>query len=137
MSARELLIVDRDPWRLDSYFTAGAETPPVKIHLVGSYVSGQDLIVDGQLTDRESGDGLGGWKVCLIQFVKSERWKVGEREVAMRLGVEWWTLGDGFTWDSRDRIGARLSRARLGGSRGKRSSRATTAWSCWTRSPIR
>jgi cob(I)alamin adenosyltransferase len=20
----------------------------------------------------------------------------------MRLGVEWWTLGDGFTWDSRD-----------------------------------
>src|SRR2546428_13489414 len=43
-----------------------------------------------------------GWKVCVIQFVKSERWKVGEREVAMRLGVEWWTLGDGFTWDSRD-----------------------------------
>ena len=41
-----------------------------------------------------------GWKVCVIQFVKSERWKVGEREVAMRLGVEWWTLGDGFTWDS-------------------------------------
>ena len=43
-----------------------------------------------------------GWKVCVIQFVKSERWKVGEREVAIRLGVEWWTLGDGFTWDSRD-----------------------------------
>src|SRR5256885_8191557 len=43
-----------------------------------------------------------GWKVCVIQFVKSERWKVGEREIAMRLGVEWWTLGDGFTWDSRD-----------------------------------
>jgi len=41
-----------------------------------------------------------GWKVCVIQFVKSERWKVGEREVALRLGVEWWTLGDGFTWDS-------------------------------------
>ena len=41
-----------------------------------------------------------GWKVCVIQFVKSERWKVGEREVAIRLGVEWWTLGDGFTWDS-------------------------------------
>jgi cob(I)alamin adenosyltransferase len=41
-----------------------------------------------------------GWKVCVIQFVKSERWKAGEREVAIRLGIEWWTLGDGFTWDS-------------------------------------
>jgi cob(I)alamin adenosyltransferase len=43
-----------------------------------------------------------GWKVCVIQFVKSDRWKVGERDVAMRLGVDWWTLGDGFTWDSRN-----------------------------------
>jgi len=41
-----------------------------------------------------------GWKVCVIQFVKSDRWKVGERDSASRLGVEWWTLGDGFTWDS-------------------------------------
>jgi cob(I)alamin adenosyltransferase len=41
-----------------------------------------------------------GWKVCVIQFVKSERWKVGERDMARRLGVEWWTIGDGFTWDS-------------------------------------
>src|SRR5205823_5867022 len=43
-----------------------------------------------------------GWKVCVIQFVKSNRWKVGEKEMATRLGVEWWTIGDGFTWDSRD-----------------------------------
>jgi cob(I)alamin adenosyltransferase len=43
-----------------------------------------------------------GWKVCVIQFVKSERWKVGERDVATRLGVDWWTVGDGFTWDSTD-----------------------------------
>ena len=43
-----------------------------------------------------------GWKVCVIQFVKSDRWKVGERDSAMRLGVEWWTIGDGFTWDSTD-----------------------------------
>ena len=43
-----------------------------------------------------------GWKVCVVQFVKSDRWKVGERDVAMRLGVEWWTIGDGFTWDSRN-----------------------------------
>lgn len=43
-----------------------------------------------------------GWKVCVIQFIKSERWKTGEREAASRLGIEWWTIGDGFTWDSRD-----------------------------------
>ena len=43
-----------------------------------------------------------GWKVCVIQFVKSDRWKVGERDSAMRLGVEWWTIGDGFTWDSKN-----------------------------------
>ena len=43
-----------------------------------------------------------GWNVCVVQFVKSDRWKVGERDVAARLGVEWWTIGDGFTWDSRD-----------------------------------
>ncbi|HSS60494.1 MAG TPA: cob(I)yrinic acid a,c-diamide adenosyltransferase [Candidatus Limnocylindrales bacterium] len=42
-----------------------------------------------------------GWNVCVIQFIKSSRWKVGERDMATRLGVEWWTLGDGFTWDSR------------------------------------
>ena len=43
-----------------------------------------------------------GWKVCVIQFIKSDRWKTGELEVASRLGIEWWTLGDGFTWDSRN-----------------------------------
>jgi cob(I)alamin adenosyltransferase len=43
-----------------------------------------------------------GWKVCVVQFVKSDRWKVGERDVASRLGVEWWAIGDGFTWDSRN-----------------------------------
>jgi cob(I)alamin adenosyltransferase len=43
-----------------------------------------------------------GWSVCVIQFVKSGRWKVGEEASARRLGVEWWTIGDGFTWDSKD-----------------------------------
>ena len=43
-----------------------------------------------------------GWRVCVVQFIKSERWKVGERDVATRLGIEWWTIGDGFTWDSRN-----------------------------------
>ncbi len=43
-----------------------------------------------------------GWKVCVVQFIKSDRWKVGERDTAARLGIEWWTIGDGFTWDSRN-----------------------------------
>ena len=43
-----------------------------------------------------------GWKVCVVQFIKSDRWKVGERDMATRLGIEWWTIGDGFTWDSRN-----------------------------------
>ena len=41
-----------------------------------------------------------GWRVCVIQFIKSGKWKVGEEAVARRLGVEWLEGGDGFTWDS-------------------------------------
>lgn len=41
-----------------------------------------------------------GWKVAVIQFLKSGDWKVGEEEVGERLGVDWWALGEGFTWDS-------------------------------------
>lgn len=43
-----------------------------------------------------------GWRVGVVQFVKSGKWKVGERKVADHLGVEWHTLGDGFTWESTD-----------------------------------
>ena len=43
-----------------------------------------------------------GWKVCVIQFMKSGAWKVGEEKAARSLGIEWWTIGDGFTWESRD-----------------------------------
>jgi cob(I)alamin adenosyltransferase len=43
-----------------------------------------------------------GWKVCVIQFVKSGKWKVGEETSATRLGIEWLTIGDGFTWDSKN-----------------------------------
>ena len=44
-----------------------------------------------------------GWKVCVVQFVKSsEKWKVGEREVGSKLGVDWSAVGDGFSWDSKD-----------------------------------
>ncbi len=43
-----------------------------------------------------------GWRVCVIQFMKSGRWKVGEEKVGRELGMEWWALGDGFTWESKD-----------------------------------
>src|SRR6478672_1260122 len=43
-----------------------------------------------------------GWRVCVVQFMKSEKWKVGERKLAEHLEIEWFTLGDGFTWESTD-----------------------------------
>jgi cob(I)alamin adenosyltransferase len=43
-----------------------------------------------------------GWKVGVVQFVKGGKWKVGERKLADHLGIEWQTLGDGFTWESTD-----------------------------------
>jgi cob(I)alamin adenosyltransferase len=43
-----------------------------------------------------------GWKVGVVQFVKSGKWKVGERKLAEHLGIEWHVLGDGFTWESTD-----------------------------------
>jgi cob(I)alamin adenosyltransferase len=43
-----------------------------------------------------------GWRVGVVQFVKGGKWKVGERKLADHLGIEWHTLGDGFTWESAD-----------------------------------
>lgn len=43
-----------------------------------------------------------GWRVAVVQFLKSGDWKVGEQDVAERLGVDWFALGEGFTWDSED-----------------------------------
>ena len=43
-----------------------------------------------------------GWPVAVVQFLKSGKWHTGEEEVGRRLGVDWWTLGEGFTWDSAD-----------------------------------
>lgn len=44
-----------------------------------------------------------GWRVGVIQFVKGGKWKTGERKLADQLGIEWHTLGDGFTWESTDK----------------------------------
>jgi cob(I)alamin adenosyltransferase len=43
-----------------------------------------------------------GWRVVVIQFVKSGKWQVGEKKLAEHLGIEWHTMGDGFTWESTD-----------------------------------
>ena len=43
-----------------------------------------------------------GWTVAVVQFVKGEDWQVGEKKLADHLGVEWHTLGDGFTWESQN-----------------------------------
>ena len=43
-----------------------------------------------------------GLRVCVIQFVKSEKGRWGETVAAERLGIEWHTMGAGFTWRSKD-----------------------------------
>lgn len=43
-----------------------------------------------------------GWRVAVFQFVKDDRWRTGEESSARALGVDWWSGGDGFTWDSTD-----------------------------------
>jgi cob(I)alamin adenosyltransferase len=42
-----------------------------------------------------------GWPVAVVQFIKSGKWKVGEESLCRdRLGVDWWAIGEGFSWDS-------------------------------------
>ena len=43
-----------------------------------------------------------GWNVAVVQFLKSGEWKTGEEKIGRQLGVDWWAIGDGFTWDSKD-----------------------------------
>jgi cob(I)alamin adenosyltransferase len=43
-----------------------------------------------------------GWSVCVIQFIKEDRWRVGEEKIGRDLGVRWLKGGDGFTWESPD-----------------------------------
>jgi cob(I)alamin adenosyltransferase len=44
-----------------------------------------------------------GWPVAVVQFLKSGKWQVGEEAVCRdRLGVDWWAIGEGFTWESTD-----------------------------------
>lgn len=43
-----------------------------------------------------------GWPVAVVQFLKSGAWNTGEEKVCRQLGVDWWAMGEGFTWDSAD-----------------------------------
>jgi cob(I)alamin adenosyltransferase len=40
------------------------------------------------------------WPVAVVQFLKSGAWNTGEEAMGRRLGVTWYAIGDGFTWDS-------------------------------------
>ena len=52
-----------------------------------------------------------GWRVAVVQFVKSGKWKTGEEKLAEQLGIDWWSVGDGWTWEANDpSAGARLGR---------------------------
>ncbi len=43
------------------------------------------------------------WPVAVVQFLKSGEWHTGEEKVCRdRLGVDWWAIGEGFTWESDD-----------------------------------
>lgn len=48
---------------------------------------------------RAAGRGL---KCCMIQFMKSRRDRYGEHEATEKLGIEVHTMGDGFTWDTKN-----------------------------------
>ncbi len=86
------------------------QTPPVEAPPKGNVRANSLLLVN-------TGDGKGkstaafgtairaiarGWRVGVIQFLKSGDWHVGEEDISRRIGVDWWALGDGFTWDSKD-----------------------------------
>jgi cob(I)alamin adenosyltransferase len=87
------------------------ETPPTEHELPTGFRTARSVVVVN------TGDGKGkssaafgvlmravarDWKVAVVQFLKSGDWHVGEEDVAKRLGVDWWAIGEGFTWDSED-----------------------------------
>lgn len=42
------------------------------------------------------------WPVAVVQFLKSGDWNTGEEKVCRSLGVDWFSAGDGFSWESSD-----------------------------------
>ncbi len=43
-----------------------------------------------------------GFRVCVVQFIKAETGQWGEIKAAKKLGIDWFTTGDGFTWTSKN-----------------------------------
>lgn len=43
-----------------------------------------------------------GMRICVIQFLKNEHARYSEVRAAEKLGIEWLSTGDGWTWNSRD-----------------------------------
>jgi cob(I)alamin adenosyltransferase len=43
-----------------------------------------------------------GMRICVVQFIKVETGNWGEIRAARKLNLEWHTMGDGFTWMSKD-----------------------------------
>lgn len=48
---------------------------------------------------RAAGRGL---RCCMVQFLKSRNDRYGEHTSAEKLGIEVHTMGDGFTWDTKN-----------------------------------
>ena len=84
-----------------------SERPPTEHHDPAEPQRGRSLVIV------YTGDGKGkssaawglmvraiarGWRVAVIQFLKSGQWRVGEEKVGRELGVDWWAIGEGFTW---------------------------------------
>jgi cob(I)alamin adenosyltransferase len=54
-----------------------------------------------------------GFRICVIQFIKAETGQWGEIKAARKLGIDWFTTGDGFTWTSKD-MDETIARSRYG-----------------------
>jgi cob(I)alamin adenosyltransferase len=54
-----------------------------------------------------------GFRICVVQFIKSETGKWGEIKAAEKLGIEWHASSDGFTSRSKD-LDETTTRARHG-----------------------
>jgi cob(I)alamin adenosyltransferase len=95
----------------DSTEPAGVETPPTedprpdKMKVAKSLVlvntghgKGKTSAAMGVIVRAVARD----WKVATIQFLKSGSWKAGEEKICQKLGVDWWAIGEGFSWESED-----------------------------------
>ncbi|MGI9596414.1 MAG: cob(I)yrinic acid a,c-diamide adenosyltransferase [Acidimicrobiales bacterium] len=88
-----------------------SETPPVDKPETTGFKPAKSLVIVN------TGEGKGkstaafgtvlralarGWKVGVVQFLKSGDWHVGEEKICRELGVDWFAAGDGFTGNSED-----------------------------------